>query len=77
MEIKVIYFLIAFSLVCWLFSLITMSIVHGYRNSLLETSLPGSPLATNKLEMLYLPPMVKMQDFVFFFDCMVVLWYLY
>jgi len=77
MELKVLYFWIIYGIITWVLSLIALSITSSYRNSLLATQLPGAPLATNKLDNLFLPPMVKLQDFVFFFDTACLCWYLY
>ena len=69
--------MIMFSTLMWLISLAGMLYTKDYREKLLDTELVGSPLATNKLDLLYLPPMVKMQDFVLGFTSLVLCYYLY
>ena len=76
MEFKILAFLLIFSGITWFISLVALMTTNAYRRHVLATTLGGAPLATNKLDDLYLPPLVKMQNFVFFFDTVVVLWYI-
>ena len=75
MEFKILTFVLIFSGATWFVSLLALMFTNAYRRHALETTLAGAPLATNKLDDLYLPPLVKMQNFVFCFDTLVVLWY--
>lgn len=77
MEFKLLHTLLVFALVSLIISLMALLITNRYQNTILETSLAGAPLATGKLEGLYLPPMVKLQLFVFLFDILFVLYYVY
>ena len=77
MEIKLFWVLTLFAFVACIFSFMTLLITNRYQNTVLETQLPGAPMATAKLSDLYLPPMVKMQVFVFVFDLIMLMYYVY
>jgi len=77
MEIKLFYVLTLFSFLTVIISGMTLLITNRYQNEVLSTALPGAPEATAKLTGLYLPPMVKMQVFVFVFDILILMYYVY
>lgn len=39
--------------------------------------LPEAPKCTNDLQKVFLPPLYRMQIFVFIFDCLIMLYYFY
>ena len=48
-----------------------------YGSNVKEIILPGAPKATSELQKVFLPPMQRMQVFVFIFDNMVALYFVY
>ena len=77
MEIKLLYTLLSFAALSLFISMMALLFTNRYQNTILDTQLAGAPLATGKLSGLYLPPMVKLQVFVFLFDIFCVLYYIY
>ena len=77
MELKLLWFMTFWSLAVWVVSLMALTIVNGYKRNVLAIELPGAPMATYELQTLYLPPMVKMQGFIFMFDTLTVFYYAY
>lgn len=77
MELKLLWFMTFWALGVWFVSLLALTIVNGYDRNVRDIQLPAAPMATYQLTTLYLPPMDKMQAFIFMFDTLVVFYYVY
>ena len=72
---KLIWPLLAYSTTTLYLSVNALLITYQFSEDVLETVLPGAPRATVDMEKVYLPPMVRMQALVLFFDFLVFLYY--
>ena len=61
----------------WTVSLFALITTNKFAADCSVTYLLGAPKATGDLHKVFLPPMVKMQTFVFLFDTIIALYYVY
>jgi len=76
-DIKLIWFLTIFGGITLLLSMIALILTEQFSSLVDSSTLSGAPLATSNLTGLYIPPMVKMQVFVFLFDLSFLMYYIY
>jgi hypothetical protein len=74
---KLLWFLCLFSWATFAVSLVALLMTMSFVSSVQDTYLEDAPKATLSLHKVFLPPMKNMQIFVFIFDSLVALYYVY
>ena len=74
---KLLWFLSLFSWATFIVSLIALILTLSFVNDVSNTYLEDAPKATLSLHKVFLPPMRSMQIFVFIFDLLIALYYVY
>lgn len=67
----------SFNLLVFILSLINLTLVVTFVSKTQSLYLETSPKALVNLQEIYLPPLVNLQTFVFVFDSLVALYYVY
>lgn len=74
---KLLWFLSLFYWVTFIVSLLALILTLSFVGNVQATYLEDAPKATLSLQKVYLPPMKNMQIFVFIFDTLAALYYIY